>query len=209
MRHATFFIVCLFLLTACEPPNTVELVAQERVATDPIRMELVRGRLSEINLADFEPGGSDFEILKQPSNGILRPSGQDGLFSYQHGGASRDSDELRYQVQVDPEITLSRTLTMTFREASAGVRILAPTEGAQIRAGRIEVRYALSGLDYDHLHISLNHRNHNTIRDLTGSYFLENVPAGTHRIHAQLVDANHKAIDLPTAKAEINIVVAE
>ena len=176
---------------------------------DPLRITLVRGGLSELVLRDLEAGASGFEILKPPTNGILRPSDQDGYFSYQHGGASAKPDEFVYQFQNAAQVTFSRKLILEFREASADIHILAPISGSKIRAGRVEVRYSLSGTDYDHLHISLNHRNHNTIRELTGSYLLEDVPVGNHQIHAQLVDAKHRPIDLPTAHTEISVTVIE
>ena len=209
MQYAYFVIVCLLLFVACEPSNNTNVGSQHNEESDTIRITLVRGRLSELNFADFESEGRNFEILQQPRNGVLRSSDQDGLFSYQHGGASNHSDELRYRFENAAQVTLSRTLIMGFREANAGVRILAPIPESRVKAGTIEVRYALSGSDYDHLHISLNHRNHNTIRDLTGSYLLEDVSVGTHHIHAQLVDAKHRPIDLPTAKAEISVEVVE
>lgn len=209
MRYQFFFVVCSAFLAACEQPNNTAPGSHQSVEANPVRITLVRGRLSELALTDLEAGGSNFEILKQPSNGILRNSDQDGFFNYQHGGASKEPDLVQYRFQNADQGMLSRTLILEFREASAGVQILAPTPKSRVRAGSIEVRYALSGADYDHLHISLNHRKHNTIRDLTGSYFLEDVPTGTHHIHAQLVDSKHRPIDLPTAKAEISVEVIE
>ena len=73
--------------------------------------------------------------------------------------------------------------------------------------GSLSVHYETRGSDFDHLHISLDDAGHNTIRELSGQFELELSTAGTHRVTAQLVDAQHRAIRFPQARDEVVIEV--
>ncbi len=195
--------------------SCVTLAAKDNMQT----FEMLRGNsgfLPLYRLTESAPdsGNIEIKIVSAPQEGVIKTTPvqecQPGFvcLEYRHGGTSITPDRFVYQVfKGDVELTASRVAEISFLTAQAMVRITSPENGATIEGDSLHVRYELAGDDFDHLHLSLNGKGHNTIRNLTGQYTFENVPPGRHVISAQLVDANHQSVRVRTASHEISVNV--
>lgn len=141
-----------------------------------------------------------------PKLGLIRRT--EGELFYIHGGASLEADffTLVTHIEETPEPQEIQYFVY-FREPVARVKITSPANGSTLKTGTVQVTYQTEGLDFDHLHISLNQAGHNTIRELTGSFELNVETKGSHRIQARLVDSKHRPISLKSAFDEIAIRV--
>lgn len=149
------------------------------------------------------------EIVTQAVYGVANPNPQTGEVVYFHGGVSSAPDSFEYRVMDDMgEWSNPALVTITVLLPDAGVVLLSPTEGGQVNGPQITVRYGLQGDDYNHLHLTLNGQGHNTIRDLTGNFTFTGVVDGQHTISAQLVDAGHNPITVPSAFDSVSFTVS-
>lgn len=204
-------ILTLILLGyGCSGYQVVTTKGQTKAATattsEVVDLLVPRG-LESMIMAGDKIGLRDLQLTSMPSNGVVRIDSQTGTVKYQHGGASKEPDQFELSWVGKNAINKKRLVRLRFREVSANIQIRSPSNGAVLPAGDVHVEYNLSGEDFDHLHIALDHKGHNTIRDLTGRFTLAGVTQGEHTVSAQLVDANHRAIRAVQASDEVTITI--
>jgi hypothetical protein len=82
----------------------------------------------------------------------------------------------------------------------AAVKIIAPADGATLDAmAQNKIAYEVSrGPDGDHIHLYIDDDEAALLRQLKGTYTLEGLSPGTHRLCIKLVNKNHTPIGVET-----------
>ena len=216
LRDSRHYVLCFVAVILLELSHIHFVKAYGADSADVIKLELLRGGVEQIavNTGKAKNANIVLDVVESPNEGVLVikyntacANGEVACVNYRHGGSSMLRDTFSYRVLLDGKHLkeLDKKVIVDFRAARAKVAILSPKQGQLITGGRVVVKYELSGADYDHLHISIDGTGHNTIRNLTGEYILENVPEGKHHIVAQLVDSNHRMVAVGSAKHTVAI----
>lgn len=115
------------------------------------------------------------------------------------GGLVLDKESAMNIKQLFAMVTLGLLLAMPSASLAQGmVRITAPLEGATIDAmDENRLVYDVDpGPHGDHVHVYIDNREAGILRKLKGSYLLESLPAGKHRLCIKVVNKAHVPVGI-------------
>lgn len=147
-------------------------------------------------------------IVSPPESGTVQVNAGTGQITYQHNGSGVYIDSFSYRV-ADDDGLLSNTATVSINvvAATSSVVIQTPTAGGTITGSTVNVSYSVSGSGHDHLHLILDGSTPIELAALTGERTFTNVAPGAHTVTAQLVNAAHGPVSVPSAVSNVSFTV--
>lgn len=95
----------------------------------------------------------------------------------------------------------------------ATIVFTSPANNATVQAPNVTLNYTMSGniagAGGDHIHFTLDNPPHITVHNLNGTYTLQNVAPGAHKVYVQIVNSSHIPLGNPESSDTLTINVAK
>lgn len=151
---------------------------------------------------------SELNIKLHPTEGILFPEKEPGVWAYQHAGTSDIIDLFEVSRTTPNEEIHTLNIEIEVSEFTGQIEIVFPTRDSVVAGSEVKVNYRTTGEGFDHLHLKMEDSEHGhvSLKQRSGIYTFFDVLPGKYVIFATLARSDHRTIPRTEVAIEFSVV---